>query len=243
MSRRVQVNEENLSPRLAHVLRELEGVIVSEGFLHFNTAMLAQRLHCSKRALYSLAPTHHQLLLVLIGRVLDRTDRYLARTAAAARDPQTGLTQYMNAIVQASRTASGRFLRDLTAFPPGMRLLQQHQRRTFDRLERLIRDGIDARVFNDINPKLVAELIAIAAARLVDPAFQRKLGLNLAECYEELSLLLDHGLLPNRKSRAPASTSASAAHDSSKSVGLDRSGAGRGARVRPRALKRSPGSP
>ena len=243
MPRRVLVKEESLSPRLAHVLRELEDVIVSEGFLHFNTAMLAQRLHCSKRALYSLAPTHKQLQLFLIGRVLDRTDRYLARVAAAVRDPRTGLTQYMNAIVQASRTASGRFLRDLTAFPPGMRLLQQHQRRTFDRLEQLIRDGIEAGVFNDINPKLVAELIAMAAARLVDPSFQRKLGLNLAECYEELSLLLDHGLLPDKKSRATVSSGVTDGHDSIKSIGPDRSGLRRIARFHPRELKRSPGSP
>ena len=131
----------------------------------------------------------------------------------------------------------------LTAFPPGMRLLQQNQRRTFDRLEQLIRDGIEAGVFNDINPKLVAELIAMTAARLVDPSFQRKLGLNLAECYEELSLLLDHGLLPNKKSRAVVSTSAPDAHDSIKGIGPDRGSVRRIARFRSRELKRSPGSP
>jgi len=214
MPRRIQVKEESLSPRLAHVLRELEYVIVSEGFLHLNTAVLAQRVRCSKRALYSLAPTRKELLQLLIGRVLDRTDRYLTRIAAAAPDPRTGLTQYMNAIVRASRPASARFLRDLTAFAPGVRLLQQHQRRTFDRLEQLIRNGIDAGVFNAINPKLVAELIAMAAARLVDPSFQRKLGLDLAESYEELSVLLNHGLLPNEESHAIASTRASDAVDS-----------------------------
>lgn len=239
MPRRVQVKEESLSPRLVHVLRELEHVIVSEGFLHFNTSMLAQRLHCSKRALYSLAPTHKQLLLFLIGRVLDRTDRYLARVAAAARDPRTGLTQYMNAIVQASRTASGRFLRDLTAFPPGMRLLQQHQRRTFDRLEQLIRDGIEAGVFNDINPKLVAELIAMAAPRLVDPSFQRKLGLDLARSYEELSLLLDHGLLPSEKSRVTGSIGASDAADSAQRTSPDHNGSLVPTRFSPRELKRT----
>ena len=200
MPRRIQVNEANLSPRLAHVLRELEYVIVGEGFLHLNTDVLAQRVRCSKRSLYTLAPTRKELLQLLIGRVLDRTDRYLSRIAAAAPDPRTGLAQYMNAIVRASRPASVRFLRDLTAFPPGMRLVQQHQRRTFDRLEQIIRDGIKAGVFNDINPKLVAELIAMAAPRLVDPGFQRKLGLDLAESYEELSMLLNHGLLPNQES-------------------------------------------
>jgi AcrR family transcriptional regulator len=236
MPRRLQVKEESLSPRLAHVLRELEYVIVSEGFLHLNTAELAQRVRCSKRALYSLAPTRKQLLLLLIGRVLDRTDRYLSRMAAAASDPRTGLTHYMNAIVRASRPASARFLRDLTAFAPGMRLLQLHQRRTFDRLEKLIRDGIEAGAFNDINPKLVTELIAMAAPRLVDPAFQRKLGLSLAESYEELSLLLDHGLMPTEESRAIGSTKLSNADDD-----VTGAGARKLARFRPRELKRSHG--
>jgi AcrR family transcriptional regulator len=243
MPRRIQFDEESLSPRLAHVLRELEYIIVSEGFFHLNTAILARRVRCSKRALYSLASTRKELLQLLIGRVLDRTDKYLSRIAAAAPDPRTGLTQYMNAIVRASRPASARFLRDLTAFPPGIRLLQQHQRRTFDRLEQLIRDGIEAGAFNDINPKLVAELFAWAAARLVDLAFQRKLGLNLAESYEELSLLLNHGLMPNKESRAIGSTNVSDADDSIKGVGSGREAARKIARFRPRELKRSHGHP
>jgi AcrR family transcriptional regulator len=190
--------EESLSPRLGHILRELEYIIVAEGFLHLKTATLAWRLRCSKRALYSLAPTHEKLLEVLIRRVLDRTDKYLEKAATGSGNPRARLTRYMDAIVQASRPASARFLRDLTAFKPGVRLLQQHQRRTFDRLEQLISDGIQAGVFSDISPKLVTELISMAAARLVDPTLQRKLGLNLAESYEELSRLLYHGLLPHR---------------------------------------------
>jgi AcrR family transcriptional regulator len=199
MPRRIQLSEENLSPRMGHILRELERIIVSEGFLHLDTVTLARRLRCSKRALYTLAPTQEQLLLLLIGRVLDRTNEYLARAARDAGDSRARLMRYMNAIVQASRPASARFLRDITNFAPGMRLLQQHQRRTFDRLEKVIRDGIEAGAFNDISPKLVAELILMAAGRLIDPAFQRKLGLNLPESYVELSRLLNHGLLPQQE--------------------------------------------
>jgi AcrR family transcriptional regulator len=233
MPRRNQVKEESLSPRLGHILRELEYIIVSEGFLHLNTATLAGRLRCSKRALYSLAPTQKQLLLVIISRVLDRTDKYLARVASEAANPRLGLTHYMNAIVRASRPASPRFLRDLTAFAPGMRLLQQHQRRTFDRLEQLIRHGIEAGVFNDISPKLVAELILMAAGKLVDPGFQRKLGLTLAESYEELSRLLDHGLLPHHDLGPMALASESdGAGETAKSARSNREG-GRG-RSRPR---------
>jgi hypothetical protein len=82
----------------------------------------------------------------------------------------------------------------------------------------------------------------MAAARLVDPSFQRKLGLDLAESYEELSVLLDHGLLPNEETRAVASTSASDAADSTKSISSDRHGARKITRFRPPELKRSHGN-
>ncbi len=198
MLQRNHVNEEKLSPRLRHVLAELEHIIISEGFLHFDTSTLARRLGCSKRALYTLAPTQERLLQLVIARVLKRTDEYLAKVAKDAANRGATLTHYMNAIVETARPASARFLRDIATFPPGMRLLQELQRRTVDRLEKMIRDGIEAEVFNDISPKLVAELILMAAGRLIDPAFQRKLGLTLAESYEELSRLLYHGLLPDR---------------------------------------------
>lgn len=188
--------DERLSPRLKHILRDIERIIVAEGFLHLDTATLAKRLRCSKRALYTLAPTQEKLLSLVIERVLERTDLYLASAARSPGDWRAALAYYMNAIVQASRPASARFLRDIGAFAPGMRLLGRLQQRTMRRLEQIIRNGIEARVFNHISPRLVAELILMAAGRLIDPDFLRSLGLTLAEAYEELSRLLDHGLLP-----------------------------------------------
>lgn len=196
MSTKRRPGKEGMSSRLAHILSELERIIVAEGFLHLDTATLAKRLRCSKRALYMLAPTQEQLLTLAIGEVLDRTDRYLAGAARGAASRRAALTSYMSAIVQTSRPASPGFLRDIAAFPPGMKLLGRLQRRTTDRLEHLIRSGIADGEFNDISPRVVAELILMAAARLIDPDFLRHLGLTLAEAYEELSRLLDHGVLP-----------------------------------------------
>lgn len=187
---------EPLSPRLAHILKELERIVVSEGFLHLDTASLAKRLRCSKRALYDLAPTQERLLALVIDRVLKRTDEHLSGVAKGAPDRRAALTNYMAAIVQTSRPADPRFLRDIAEFPPGMRLLRTLQRRTVARLEQIIRGGIEAGAFNDISPKLVAELILMAAARLINPDFLRHLGLTLAAAYEELSRLIDHGLSP-----------------------------------------------
>ena len=200
MVKTIRLRDEQLSPRLRHILRELERIVVSEGFLHLDTATLAKRLRCSKRALYALAPAQEQLLALVIGRVLQRTDEYLAGVAKAAPDWRAALTNYMAAIVQTSRPADPRFLRDIADFPPGMQLLRRLQRRTVGRLEQIIRNGIEAGAFNDISPKLVAELILMAAARLINPDFLRQLGLTLAEAYEELSRLMDHGLLPHADS-------------------------------------------
>ena len=198
---------ERLSPRLALILRELERIVVGEGFLHLDTASLAKRLRCSKRALYALAPTQERLLVLVIGGVLKRTDQHLAGVAKAAPDRRAALTNYMAAIVQTSRPADPRFLRDIAEFPPGMRRLRILQRRTVARLEQIIRSGIEAGTFNDISPKLVAELILMAAARLINPDFLRQLGLTLAEAYEELSRLIDHGLLPPAASATMADRS------------------------------------
>jgi len=206
VQQRNQPKEETLSPRLRHILRELERIIVSEGFRHLDTATLARRLRCSKRALYTLAPTQEQFLELLISRVLDRTDVYLAKVARDVPNPLVALMHYMSAVVETSRPASVTFLRDIALFPPGMRLLQRLQRRTFERLERLIRKGREAGTFNDISPNLVAELILMAAGRLIDPGFQRSLGLTLAEAYEELSGLLYHGLLPHQDLALPSGT-------------------------------------
>jgi AcrR family transcriptional regulator len=205
--KKAQPRNEQLSPRLTLILRELEKTVVREGFLRLDTASLAKRLRCSKRALYTLAPTQEQLLVLVIARVFKRTDEYLASVAKAAPDRRATLTNYMAAIVQTSRPADPRFLRDIAEFPPGMRLLRKLQRRTVARLEQIIRSGIEAGTFNDISPKLVAELILMAAARLINPDFLRQLGLTLAEAYEELSRLIDHGLLPPAASATMADRS------------------------------------
>ncbi|HUY29140.1 MAG TPA: TetR/AcrR family transcriptional regulator [Candidatus Binataceae bacterium] len=199
MAKRNGLGDQRLSPRLKNILRDLERIIVAEGFLHLDTATLAKRLRCSKRALYTLAPTQEKLLILVIQRVLERTDQYLANSARNPRGWRSALVNYMNAMVITSRPASPRFLRDIAAFAPGMRLLNRLQQRTTHRLEQIIRNGIVARVFNDISPRLVAELILMAAKQLIDPDFLRNLGLNLAEVYEELSRLLEHGLLPQRE--------------------------------------------
>jgi AcrR family transcriptional regulator len=200
-TRRIAI--ETLSPRLRHVLRDLEQIIISEGFLHLDTATLAKRLRCSKRALYKLAPTQERLLVMVIDRVLARTDEYLAGVAKRAPDWRSALTNYMAAMVQTSRPASPRFLHDINSFPAGLQLLRRLQRRTVDRLEQILRAGIAANAFNDVSPKLVAELILMVAGRFIDTEFLRALGLTLAEAYEELSRLVDHGLLPHRDTLMP----------------------------------------
>ena len=58
------------SPRLERLLEELEHVFLHDGFLHFRTEELARRLHCSKRALYQIAPSREELFELVVERWL-----------------------------------------------------------------------------------------------------------------------------------------------------------------------------
>src|ERR1700752_224214 len=64
------VKERGLPQRLDRVIEGAESLFVEEGFLHFGTMDLARRLRCSKRALYSIAPTREKFFELILERHL-----------------------------------------------------------------------------------------------------------------------------------------------------------------------------
>src|SRR5215510_185885 len=75
------------SPRLERLFEELEHVFLHDGFLHFRTEELARRLHCSKRALYQIAPSREELFELVVERWLTKLRHAGAEAAARAADP------------------------------------------------------------------------------------------------------------------------------------------------------------
>jgi AcrR family transcriptional regulator len=186
--------------RLERLLEELEHVFLRDGFLHYRTGELARRLHCSKRALYQIAPSRERLFEVVIERWLAKLRRAGLEAAARATDPLEAVTGYLGAAVVATRDAGAQFVRDLSRSPATYRRLMSHQRERIAGLERLIERGTRAGHFRGVHSKLVAEVMLNAVAQMVDPELLARVGLTMSEAFAELYDIVEHGLRPNNGS-------------------------------------------
>jgi AcrR family transcriptional regulator len=190
------------SQRLERLLEELEHVFLRDGFLHYRTEELARRLHCSKRALYQVAPSRERLFEVVIERWLAKLRRAGVEAAAGAEDPLEAVTGYLGAAVIATRDAGSQFVRDLSRSPATYRRLMSHQRERIAGLERLIERGTRTGDFRGVHPKLVAEVMLNAVAQMVDPELLARVGLTMSQAFAELYDIVEHGLRPNNGTRA-----------------------------------------
>jgi AcrR family transcriptional regulator len=184
------------SPRLERLLEELEHVFLRDGFLHFRTEELARRLHCSKRALYQIAPSREELFELVVERWLAKLRRAGVTAAEAAPDPFAAVTDYLGAAIVATRDAGAQFVRDLSRFPATYRRLMSHQRERIAGLERLIEDGTARGHFRGVHAKLIAEVTLNAVAQLVDPEVLARVGLTMSQAFAALYDVVEHGLLP-----------------------------------------------
>jgi AcrR family transcriptional regulator len=188
---------DSTSQRLERLLEELEHVFLRDGFLHYRTEELARRLHCSKRALYQIAPSRERLFEVVIERWLAKLRRAGVEAAVQTADPLEAVTGYLGAAVVATRDAGAQFVRDLSRSPATYRRLMSHQRERIAGLERLIERGTRAGQFRGVHPKLVAEVMLNAVAQMVDPELLARVGLTMSEAFAELYDIVEHGLRPN----------------------------------------------
>ncbi len=192
-----------LSPRLRRLVEDLENIFLTEGFLHFSTEELAARLRCSKRTLYMLAPSREALFELVIERWLSKIREGGEEKARQASDWVRRVTDYLNVAVDATREAGPQFVRDLALFPAGHRRLMSHQRERITGLERIVEAGRAEKAFRDVNPKLVAEVLLLAVARLVDPAFLASVDLSMSKAFEELYDVFSRGIIRPDDARTP----------------------------------------
>ena len=183
---------------------EVESLFMREGFLHFSTDDLARRLHCSKRALYQIAPSREELFEAMVERWLAKLRRAGVDNASQASDPFEAITGYLGAAIVATRDAGAQFVRDLSRFPATYRRLMRHQRERIAGLERLLADGARQGRFRGVHAKLVAEVMLNAVAQLVDPELLARVGLTMSEAFAELYDIVEHGLLPTARNGGKA---------------------------------------
>ncbi len=191
------------SERLEQILDELEGIYLAEGFRRLGMGELAARLHCSRRTLYSLAPTKPDLFLRVLDRFLRRIREIGRARAQAHEDPRERIGALLEPGISETREASPAFTADVDGWAPSRRMLDRHQRERMSLLREIVEEGVRTGAFRGVHAELVAEVMLAAVQRVRDPALLRRTGLSMGEAFEECSKLIRHGLLhPDGRTRA-----------------------------------------
>jgi AcrR family transcriptional regulator len=186
--------EAGLTRRQAELLDQLERLFLAEGFAGFTLDELAERLHCSKSTLYTLAESKERLSLRVIRHFFRKaTDAVETQTVTEA-DPVLRVTAYLSAVARALAPAGPAFHDDLDTFAPGRELYEHNTALAADRVRALIADGVAQGRFREVHPALVADTVTTLMLRIGRGDTARATGLDDATAYRELAALLLHGI-------------------------------------------------
>jgi AcrR family transcriptional regulator len=194
-------------------LHDLEDLLLAHGISSLTMGEMAQRLSCSRRRLYELAPTKEGIFLMVAEGFFHAIREAGGRQAADYSSPPDKLQAYFAFGTAEAGRITPHFLRDLEATEAGRKLFDKHQRLRVQGMEEIIIDGVAQGVFAPCNARFVAEVVYLVCKQLRDEEFQSRAGTSLDGGFEALHHLVLHGLLhgppvkvssARRPSKAPA---------------------------------------
>lgn len=183
-----------LTARQRELLDELAVMFDESGFAELTMAEIAQRLSCSLRTLYELAPSRDELVLT----VVDRKLRRIGRTARdAVSDDMTALDAvqtYLRAAFVAVVGITEVFTRDTAVMAPARRLNESHNDYLVAVTRALLDLAVERREIGPVDTAAVARVLAGTARDLVRPEVMPTLRDTPAESATAVANLLLVGL-------------------------------------------------
>lgn len=176
--------------REAELRATLQDIILADGFSRLSVSEMAQRLGCSKRTIYELAPTKNALVLDAIASFFATLRADANHASANCSEPADKIFEYLQVGVRAAQRLGPVVIADIDKWEPARRLWQEHMRLRVEGLSHLIEAGIEAGVFRDLSPSLVAEMVFAGISRLREPDFYRASDLSLSEAFDEFYRML-----------------------------------------------------
>jgi len=179
-------------------MRDLETLLLAEGISNLTVGQLAERLSCSRRRLYEIAPTKEDIFLATAARffqaIRDDGDREAARHASAPDK----LEVYFSLRTLAAGRISEAFRRDLQGTEAGRQLYDEHLQSRVRGMAAIIEGGVKEGVFAPCNALFVAEIVFRVSRQMRDFGFQAAAGLTLPRGFKALHHLVLHGLLQEK---------------------------------------------
>jgi len=189
------VTRSRWSARQNEIFDELQAIFLAEGFRRLTIADLVERLHCSRRTLYSLAPSREELVLIVVDRMFRHMGIEARARLAVHDDPAEALDEYIKTFTTTLRGASRAFTEDLDTYVPTRHVYDRHVRIALDILRTVIERGVQDGRFAPFSPAVVVEILDAGVERLRHPEVLMRTGLSMSEAVSELSELIRHGLV------------------------------------------------
>jgi AcrR family transcriptional regulator len=187
-----------VTARRQSLLDSLVDIYLTEGFMSFTLDQLAERLHCSKSTLYTLAKSKEQLSKAVIVHYFRRSAAAVEAKVAAV----DGLVEeYLESVAEELRLAQPAFYRDLDLFPPGREVYEHNVSLAAERVQQLIAKGEAAGVYRAVNSEFVADFVANALARISRGDVGHATGIDDSQAFHLLSDIVMGGLRTNPGSR------------------------------------------
>lgn len=173
----------------------LEEIFVREGYSHLTVGELAERVRCSRRTLYDMAPSKEELFLLVLDRMWRRLGERAQKAIEAEVDPISKLEAFFREGVPMFAQTQAALYHDVEAYGPARRLFGDHMAIALQVVAALVTEGIDSGQCRDVNPEVVAEIISAGSVRLHSRDFLESNGMAFTDGIACMMDLLLNGLV------------------------------------------------
>jgi hypothetical protein len=133
------------------------------------------------------------MFLLVLDRMMWRLDHGARDAVHSHADPASKIEALLGGGIAVFRPAGAEFLADLSTYQPARMLYARHTDRVRGSIVRIIKEGIAAGQFLDVNPDVVAEVMLIATRQMTDPGYLGRTGQSPGEAMTLLYDFLRHG--------------------------------------------------
>jgi AcrR family transcriptional regulator len=180
--------------RQTRLLTQVEDLMLAEGFTALSMDDFANRMHCSKATLYSIAGSKEQLVLQVTKQFFRQATEQIENDVAEVADARSRIPAYLSGVGKAMSRCSPAFYADVIGFCPTADVYQANSQAAARRVQELIAAGVEEGSLRPIDGNFAGQLVALAIEGVQSGILLRRTGLDAGQAYQELADLLLHGL-------------------------------------------------
>jgi AcrR family transcriptional regulator len=176
--------------RRDQLLRQIQEIVLAEGFARLTVDDIAARLQCSKSTLYAISSSKEYLVTTAIKHFFrDATTRTEERVAQVG-DPSRRIAAYLAGVGTEMRKMSRACYEDLVTHDSTRDIYAINSAAAAQRVREYIRDGVQAGDFRAVHAEFVGEAVSLLIDGIQHGELLTRTGLSSGDAFTEVSDLV-----------------------------------------------------